>query len=343
MSARHDGPLVSVVVPVYKAEKLLPKCVDSILAQTYQNIQLILIDDGSPDSSGQICDAYAQKDQRVLVKHTANQGVSAARNEGIALADGEYLAFVDSDDYLSPGFLAAGLHHLADGDADLFISGLVEEFYQDDKLVKREENKGPDRRYTVRQLFNAFNIDYPFLLICGIWCKLYRMRIIKEKALRFDEQVTLGEDMLFLCDYLDHAGEVAFSSEVFYHYFRGNPDSLFSRYYPNMYEINVPLYERMLRIMREKGCDTAAIQRMEEVYVRVLIGCIYHEVAHQEKSTPASGRSVIRKVASHPLISQRAMSQFPNFKDKILMILMRAGAHGTLYRLLSRRHGSAPR
>ena len=338
MSVTHEGPLVSVIVPVYKAERTLRQCVDSILAQSHQNIRLILIDDGSPDGSGQICDAYAAEDQRVLVKHTVNQGVSAARNEGIALAQGDYLAFVDSDDWLDPGFLSAGLSRMTNDQTDLFISGLVEEIYQDGALIRKEEDKGPDRQYTVPGLLNAFNTDYPFLLICGIWCKLYRTRIIREQELRFDAATTFGEDMLFLCDYLEHAGSVVFSSEAYYHYFRGNPDSLFNRYYPDMYEISVPLYDRMLALMRGMGCEASAIQRMVDVYVRVLIGCIYHEVAHQDRSSPEACRSVIRKVAGHPYIRRRPLSRYPRVNDKVLMLLIRLGAHGFVCRLLTQRH-----
>ena len=100
-SSLTEVPLISVVVPVYKVEKYLKKCVDSIIAQTYKNIEIIIVDDGSPDSCPEICDEYAEKDSRVKVIHRQNGGLSAARNSGIKIAAGEYISFVDSDDLFS--------------------------------------------------------------------------------------------------------------------------------------------------------------------------------------------------------------------------------------------------
>ena len=95
-----NQPLLSVIIPVYKVEKYLRQCVDSVINQTYKNLEIILVDDGSPDNCGKICDEYAQKDRRIKVIHQENQGVSAARNLGTKLAQGEYITYVDSDDWL---------------------------------------------------------------------------------------------------------------------------------------------------------------------------------------------------------------------------------------------------
>ena len=97
-----QDPLISIIVPVYNVERYLVKCLDSIVNQTYQNLQIILIEDGSSDNSGKICDDYSKKDQRISVIHKRNEGLSAARNEGLDIAEGEYIGFVDSDDYIEP-------------------------------------------------------------------------------------------------------------------------------------------------------------------------------------------------------------------------------------------------
>lgn len=102
---KNPAVLVSVVVPVYKTEKYLKKCVDSILVQTYPNLEILLIDDGSPDHCGEICDEYAKKDRRIRVFHNYNHGVSYSRNCGIKAATGEYLLFIDSDDYINPVYV----------------------------------------------------------------------------------------------------------------------------------------------------------------------------------------------------------------------------------------------
>ena len=113
------SPTISVIVPVYNAEKTLRRCVDSILAQTFEDFELILINDGSKDQSGDICDEYAAKDSRVKTIHKTNGGVSSARNAGLRIAQGEYIAFIDSDDYIDNDYLLGFKHY----DADLIISG----------------------------------------------------------------------------------------------------------------------------------------------------------------------------------------------------------------------------
>lgn len=113
--------IVSVIIPVYKTEKFLKRCLDSILAQTYRDFEAILIDDGSPDRCGTICDAYAAKDKRLRVIHQTNQGLSAARNAGLNICRGEYIAFVDSDDYVAPEFLQVTIEKLRNARADMVV------------------------------------------------------------------------------------------------------------------------------------------------------------------------------------------------------------------------------
>ena len=117
----NEKSLISVIIPVYRVEQYLRRCVDSVLAQTYSRIQVILVDDGSPDDCPAICDAYAAKDDRVQVIHQENAGLSGARNAGIEAAEGQYLAFVDSDDYLAPEFLECLYRACVDTGSDLSV------------------------------------------------------------------------------------------------------------------------------------------------------------------------------------------------------------------------------
>ena len=111
--------LISVIVPVYKVEKFLARCLDSIISQTYENMEIILVDDGSPDSCGSICDEYAQRDARFRVLHKENGGLSDARNCGVEIASGAYIAFIDSDDYIAPNYVEYLYRLLVDNDADI--------------------------------------------------------------------------------------------------------------------------------------------------------------------------------------------------------------------------------
>ena len=135
-------PKVTVIVPVYNVEQYLRRCIDSILAQTFGDLELILVDDGSADSSGVICDAYAEKDSRVKVIHQKNSGVSAARNTGLDAAEGEYIAFVDSDDHVDPDYLAA----LLQTKADLVICGAILQ-KDNGEIIKEECDRALSRKY----------------------------------------------------------------------------------------------------------------------------------------------------------------------------------------------------
>lgn len=331
-------PLISVVVPVYKVENSVGKCIESILGQTYKNVQLVLVDDGSPDKSGAICDAYAQQDDRVVVVHTPNGGVSSARNQGLDRAEGEYIAFVDSDDHVAPTFLQDAFGQMTQHSADLFISGLLMQTYEGDKLLSTEEIKGQDRTYTIKQLFDAFNVDYSFLLICGPWCKLFRGDIIRQYHLRFDTSMNLGEDMVFNFDYYRHIATVRFSSQTHYRYYRGNEESLFSRYNPRLYKLNVKIYDRMRALMHNRGCTQAAIKRFETLYARIQIACIYHEFQHCNKSSPQSRRETISLVTGEDRVRRVPLSDYRHPKDLLVVSLVKLRMRKALDILFTRHY-----
>jgi glycosyltransferase involved in cell wall biosynthesis len=205
--------MISVIVPVYNAEKYLHRCIDSILAQTYTDFELLLIDDGSPDNSGAICDEYAAKDSRVRVFHKENGGVSSARNLGLDNVRGEWITFVDSDDYIHQDFLSSfSKKH----DVGLVVGsfkvigdeewgGLLEEAFYDkaglrDNIVKLA-------------LMNNFLVP---------WGKLFRRDIISKNNITFDERLHSGEDTLFVYNYLMYIDSLYSCDKPYYFYERGN-------------------------------------------------------------------------------------------------------------------------
>lgn len=192
--------MISVIVPIYKAEKYLHRCIDSILAQTYTDFELLLIDDGSPDSSGEICDEYAAKDVRVRVFHKPNGGVSSARNLGLDNAQGEWITFCDADDYVTPDWLSAYRKAIAEN-VDLTIQGY--HIIDGDRTIKKElpQSQG----YTIdnkRRLIISLMCQgvYGYL-----WVKLFRRQLIEQYNIRFDTNSAFREDEQFLSKYLEFA------------------------------------------------------------------------------------------------------------------------------------------
>ena len=192
---------ISIVVPVYNTEQYLPRCIDSILSQGFTDFELLLIDDGSTDGSGVICDAYADKDNRVRVFHKENGGVSSARNLGIDNARGEWLFFVDSDDALC----SEGLQVLVDGiseDVDVVMGG-YERYDEKGHLLEALsecEECVFSKSESLMSLYHGYSLYYKY--IGYTWLRLFRNSIISQNNIRFDTELRIKEDTLFVTQYL---------------------------------------------------------------------------------------------------------------------------------------------
>ena len=192
-------PLVSIIVPVYNAEKTIARCVDSILKQTCRDFELLLMDDGSSDGSGSLCDSYGERDPRVRVFHQQNSGVSAARNLALAQARGEYLQFVDSDDWITPDATATLLRAARENQCDLVIA----DFYR--VVGERVSHKGDidETGVMTREEFAACMMENPGDYYYGVlWNKLYRRQIVEEHGLRMDPAISWCEDFMFNLEYI---------------------------------------------------------------------------------------------------------------------------------------------
>lgn len=204
-------PLVSIIVPVYNSGKYLKKCLDSILSQSFSDFELLLVDDGSEDSSGRICDEYASEDDRVKAFHKANGGVSSARNFGLERVNGELVSFVDSDDRLDPDYLSV----LLEGkDCDLSVCN-----YRIEESEKKWEvtvEEGIQDKDSIRRLFDEGRFDGCSFL--GPVCKLFRREIIMDNNIRFKENIYSGEDSLFVLEYFCHIDNYYGSDKKTYHY-----------------------------------------------------------------------------------------------------------------------------
>lgn len=202
--------MISIVVPVYKSEKTLGKCLESLMAQTYQEIEIICVVDGSPDRCGEICDEYAQKDPRIKVIKRENGGVSSARNRGITEASGKFLMFVDSDDTVDAHYCEKMWKEQQKTGADLVICGF-HHWYVGRDVEKQPENPG---FYETDSFGDDFLKLYQNGFLNMPWNKLFR----KELAGRFDTTLSLGEDLLFNIDYLKKCQSVAVLSDCLIHY-----------------------------------------------------------------------------------------------------------------------------
>lgn len=209
-------PKISIIVPVYRAELYLKRCVDSIISQTYSDWELLLIDDGSPDRSGEICDLYASKDHRIRVFHKSNGGVSSARNLGIDNAKGEYITFLDSDDWVDHDYLKDfALSTVLDFPKCLVVQGIkqfipsrsccVTMFKYGNSILNIKNDI--DKVRTLQVLKNG----------CPV-AKIFKRKVIVSNGLRFNEGISLNEDHLFVMNYLLYIDTVILRSGIHYNY-----------------------------------------------------------------------------------------------------------------------------
>lgn len=200
---------VSIIVPVYEAESTISRCIESILSQTYRNIELLLVEDGSPDRSGSICDQYAS-DSRVTVIHNTNHGVSYTRNTGLEHATGEYITFCDSDDYYTSDHVEKNVAVALKQDSDITISGYYIE--QKGKFVSSVHI--PSGPMSEDQVIKHFAIDNEFGGFC--WNKLYKREVLQE--IKFPEDLAVLEDMYLLCSAMEKAKKIYYLAEPLYYY-----------------------------------------------------------------------------------------------------------------------------
>lgn len=203
-----NNPFFSIVVPVYNVSKYLKRCIDSILSQSYGNFELLLVDDGSTDDSGVICDEYLVKDNRIKVFHKKNGGVSSARNKGIDEARGKYIVFVDSDDYILADRLLQ-IFKLSDNNPDFIV-----EYY-----AAPENNKYNCKQIDIQDFYIIRDVGV-------IWTSAFKAKVLKDNKVYFDEKIWHGEDSLFVLDFFYRCSTIIFADEYGYIYEKGHEEGL---------------------------------------------------------------------------------------------------------------------
>jgi glycosyltransferase involved in cell wall biosynthesis len=242
-------PEVSVIVPVYNVEKYLVKCLDSIFSQSYQDYEVIVVDDGSNDGSSRICDKYVLQDRRMKVIHQNNMGLSAARNTGLSLATGKYIMFLDSDDYVYENCLA-NLMNFGNHEPDFVIGTIVWENENGERNYQKKRN-------SVLYNKNDFLTEIPSLLqerrLNYVHAKLYKKSILESNGIIFeDDMLTSAEDTVFNFTYLPLCTNVFISGEVSHHYVN-HGNGLSQKFYMDRYERAQRLSDFIEKTCQELG------------------------------------------------------------------------------------------
>jgi len=335
-------PKVSVVIPVYNVEAYLSRCVDSVLSQTLADLQIILVDDGSPDGSPAICDDYAKKDPRVRVIHKPNGGLASARNAGMAVADGEYLFFLDSDDWLELDGLE-GLVKIADEKQVDFVRyrairtgwpGLPEHAPCMVEDVRELTEGLYDRERMCKEVYPRLIVTPQLTMgaIVGAWGSLYRLSFLREHDLMFYEDVKFSEDLVFSARVARAANTFYFVNKAgVYHYFY-NPASISKSFRAGRWDSCKSLIESCEKDFGDDQAFDFASQLHALRWFCIMLSL--NERRHL--TTQKERKAYCRKIMDDPIVKETPLGfehLQVSWKQKIMMRLVKAGCVGLVARM----------
>jgi glycosyltransferase EpsJ len=307
-------------MPVYNVEEYVGKAIESILAQTFTDYEFLIVDDGTPDKSGAICDAYAERDDRIRVIHKENGGAPSARNAALEIAQGKYVYFLDSDDWAEPDMLK-DMYELAEKNhSQLVVCGFyIDTYYEGGNLS--EKICVDDRVYTNAEEFRQESYRYfDRNLLYTPWNKLYRMDMIKKYHLRFPQ--TLWDDFPFNLRFLYKVERVTVTTGAYYHFIRARADSETSAYRADMYEKREEEQDWLEELYEDWGIyDPATEEMVARRYIERMIGCITNVTSSKCTLNGRERREQIRTMLHNPRVDKALRLAKPRSRYMKLMLV----------------------
>lgn len=312
---------LSVIVPIYKVEKYLEKCIESIISQTYNDLEIILVDDGSPDKCPEICDEFARKDGRIKVVHKENGGLLSARKAGLETATGEYVGFVDGDDYIQKDMYFELMQSVINYKSDIAICEfwysypdreIESDYFLNKKLYSRNELENevfPTMLFKDR--FYSFGI-YP-----NCWSKIFKRELLNKHLPGVDNRIRLGEDASFVYPCILDCKSISYVDKPLYHYLI-NPESMTKKYDDTLSEIYLLPYLRIKEKSNELKYDMSV---QLSYYILYLVNFVVRNEVNSDKSF-----KVIKEICKSEYVSESMknikLARLP-FHTKVLFILLR--------------------
>lgn len=315
---------VSIIMPVYKVEDYVAKAIESIINQTLTEWEFLIVDDGTPDKSGEICDRYAAEDDRITVIHKENGGAPSARNTAIDIAKGEYLYFMDSDDWAEPTMLE-DMYELATRDnAQLVVAGFYIDTYcgndrylTDDYTVESMEfSNSEDFRKNAYKLFDKNLLYTP-------WNKLFEAKYIKDNNLKFP--TTFWDDFPFVISVIRDIERVTVTEKQYYHFLRARTESETAAYRPGMYEKREEEHGWMMELYKYWHVgDAHSTEMIARRYVERFVGCIENVTNPNCEMTAGEKKHEIKRMLDNPHLAKMLKKAKPrSFYMKLMLLPIR--------------------
>ncbi len=312
------SPAISVIIPVYNVESWLRRAVGSLQNQTCTSYEILLVDDGSTDGSGALCDKLADDDVRIRVIHQENQGAAAARNAAIEIARGDYLYFMDGDDWCDRTMLKDMYRVASERNLDLLITGFtIDTYYDDEGKYYRELRNAPDRIFESQEEFRANACQlFDAQLLYAPWNKLYRRSYIKEKGIRFPG--TFWDDLPFNLDVMRDVERVGCIDGHYYHFLRARAESENTKYRPDMYDKREEEHRWMNELYAYWNLDSPEIEEfLARRYAERLVGCIENVTNRNCTLSKEEKRAAIKQMISTSHAREALKKARPRTEDDV--------------------------
>ncbi len=315
--------LLSIIVPFYNGEKFLNKCIDSILLQEFTDFELILVDDGSTDNSLKICNDYIKKDNRVIVLHKENGGLVSARKFGLSVAKGEYIGFVDCDDYIDRNMYMDLLEVALRDDVDIVVGGIILEYYNKSRIMLNAFSNGVYtgewlKNYIIpRMLIYSDFVNYG--IIPGVVIKVFKRELLTKSIQKVDDFVDIGEDVAITAYSVMLAESVGIIDSAAYHYVQGE-DSMVRKFNPKKIDKINNLYKCLSRI--ENNNYIKQINLYISFLIFNFIGECINKSGYDKKKMLVTLKDILNHNMVATVLSKSDISHL-SFENKIKMLLMR--------------------
>lgn len=288
-----SNPKVSIIVPAYNVEKYIEQCMDSLINQTYNNIEIIIVNDGSKDNTLKILNNYLKEDKRICVIDQKNKGVSAARNTALDIAKGEYVVFVDSDDWLELDFCKKMINAALDTHADIVMCGYIREYngrslpkgaYNGRKEINSEDEIIEIRRKLFGPIGKELNHPDRINIYASLWCKIYKMDLIKNIRIRDLDEIGICEDGFFNTEVMKAVKKITYINEFLYHYRKvegGN--SLTQKFEKNVLNREIKFYNCQKKVIENENLEEEYLIAIKNRLAINLVGIGLNLISNSSK------------------------------------------------------------
>ena len=324
-------PKVSIIIPVYNVEKYLRRCLDTVINQTLKEIEIIIVNDDTKDNSMDICLEYEKKDSRVKVYSKQNEGLGLTRNYGMERAKGEYIAFLDSDDFVDLDFYEKMYNNITTNNTDAVFAN-VKLYFREDKILQKDKmpfkhDVIPSKKFMYNLLHIKDNEEYGknYMRMC-VWRSLYSRKIIEEKNIKFvSEREFISEDILFNIDFCMFSNTISFVKDTYYYYCY-NENSLTKTYRKDRFEKDIILYKELIRKLTEYGEYEKIKAGLASYFLGYVRGAIKQEVSNSPNSKQEINKNLDYILNNSIVTEANKIAAYDNMFRMLISLLIKLKA-----------------